>query len=131
MLTQSAAPLYICDRERLGSRTAVTNEFDNRYFLDDSILPSKDVLAREGIMQIVCVVPDESAKPSDDLRAYFRDLKKEGFSAIYGASATLPELKRFSFPEDTFDIQFSRWGYQRSDAGGFGRLIPEPSSSGG
>lgn len=130
-LTVNSPPLWVCDRGRLGNRAGKVREFDNRYYLDDSILPSADTLRRNGIQQIICMVPSAEDKPTLDLRAYFRDLRKENFGNIYGVALRDPNVELFRFPEDTFQVSFKQSGFRRSDAGGFGMLIPEPSSSGG
>jgi len=130
-LTTASMPLWICDRNRLGTRPGTIKEFDNRYFLDDSILPSADTLRRTGVEQIICMVPGRDDKPREDLCAYFRDLRRENFSAINGVALSDPQLQLFPFPEDVYNIKFKQSGFRRSDAGGFGILIPEPSSSGG
>lgn len=130
-LTVDSPPIWICDRNRLGTRQANIKEFDNRYFLDDSILPSPETLKKNGVEQIICVVPTAQDKPREDLCAYFRDLRKENFPQIFGAAFQDPSLNLFRFPEDVFTIDFKQSGFKRSDAGGFGMLIPEPSSSGG
>ena len=130
-LRPDSPPLLICDRLRLGTRPGSPREFDNRYFLDDSILPSGETLRRTGIRQIICVVPQREDQPRDDLRAYFRDLRREGFEAIFGAAWSDHGMETFSFPDSVFQVKFKQSGFRRSDAGGFGQLIPEPSSSGG
>ena len=130
-LTVDSPPIWLCDRNRLGTRQANVKEFDNRYYLDDSILPSPETLRKNGVEQIICVVPTSLDKPREDLCAYFRDLRKEGFNEIYGAAFQDPELSLFRFPETVFTIDFKQSGFKRNDAGGFGLLIPEPSSSGG
>jgi hypothetical protein len=126
-----APPLWICDSARFGVRRGRPNEFDNRYFLDDSILPSKQALAEAGVGHIICLVPSATVRPTQDLCAYFRDLRAEGFTNIHGAALDDPDLTPFNFHPDVFQIRFDRYGYVRSNAGGFGRLIPEPSSSSG
>jgi len=130
-LTPASPPLWVCDRNRLGERPAKVREFDNRYYLDDSILPAPETLRKNGIEQIVCVVPGPDDKPREDLCAYFRDLRKDGFLQIYGSAFTDPALALFRFPEAVFTIDFKQSGFKRNDAGGFGQLIPEPSSSAG
>ena len=130
-ISPQSSPVWVCDRDRLGDRAAKPREFDNRYYLDDSILPSPETLRKNGISQIVCVVPEASMMPRDDLRSYFRDLRKENFSAIYGASLQDSELGLFPVPSETFEINFKQNLLNRNDAGGFGVLVPEPSSSGG
>jgi len=130
-LRPDSPPVWVCDRARLGTRRGLPNEFDNRYFLDDSILPTAQTLVKAGISRIICVVPDPDQLPREDLRAYFRDLKNEGFNHIDGAALSDPNLTLFEFPSSLFEVNFKQWGFQRSNAGGFGRLIPEPSSSSG
>ncbi len=130
-LTPQSPPVWICDRNRLGTRQANIKEFDNRYYLDDSILPSADTLRKNGVEQIICVVPGIGDKPREDLCAYFRDLRKDNFHQVFGVAFQDPDLQEFRFPEDVFSIAFKQSGFRRSDAGGFGMLIPEPSSSGG
>lgn len=131
-LVPQSPPVYLCDRDRLGPGPARPRDFDNRYFLDDSILPSSETLRANHIQSILCVVPTSTDLPRDDLRAYFRDLTREGFGPIYGAAWNQPpDLRPFDFPPDAFNVTFSQSGYRRSDSGGFGQLVPEPSSSSG
>lgn len=129
-LAPGAPPLWICDRDRLGSRPGRPREFDNRYFLDDSILPSAEMLRSSGISRILCVVPETGDSPREDLSAYFRDLRTEGFVTIQGLGWADASVAPFSFAEPVFQIGFRQAGFRRADAGGFGQLIPEPSSSG-
>jgi hypothetical protein len=124
-------PVWICDRDRLGTRPGSPREFDNRYFLDDSILPGPEALRRAGITHIVCIVPEVTMNPLPDLHAYFEALRKEGFSDIHGAALSDPELRPFDFGPRSTPSHFKGQGYHRSDSGGFGRLIPEESSSSG
>jgi hypothetical protein len=124
-------PLWICDRDRLGHRPGRPQEFDNRYFLDDSLLPGPETLRRAGVQHIVCLVPDKHDSPIEDLHAYFRDLRQQGFHDIHTAALNDPEWQLFELAAAPSSLRFAASGFQRSAAGGFGRLIPEPSSSGG
>jgi hypothetical protein len=130
-LRVESPPLWICDRERLGTRRGGPHEFDNRYYLDDSLLPGAATLREAGIRHIVCVVPEATDGPVEDLAAYLAALRKDGFGDIHGVALSDPELRPFSFSPGSGSARFKRSGYQRSAAGGFGRLIPEESSSGG
>ena len=47
-LVDQSPPVYICDRNRLGTTPGRPRDFDNRYFLDDSILPSRSDERRVG-----------------------------------------------------------------------------------
>ena len=124
-------PVWICDRDRLGTRPGQPHEFDNRYFLDDSLLPGPEALRRSGIRQIICIVAEPTMRPLEDLHACFEQLRKEGFSEIHGAALSDPELRVFDFAPLPVPSRFQTEGYQRSASGGFGRLIPEQSSSSG
>ncbi len=130
-LTKDSPPLWVCDRNRLGASLPRPRDFDNRYYLDDSILPAPDTLKKNGIATILCIVPETTDMPCPDLRAYFRDLRKDGFLDIYGVAFRDPELTPFRFSDAVYTVNFKQSGFHRSDAGGFGTLIPEPSSSGG
>lgn len=130
-LTAASPPLWICDRDRLGTRPGNPHEFDNRYFLDDSLLPGPEALRRAGIQHIICLVPQGNLNPLEDLHAYFDALRKEGFAQIHGAALEDPELRPFEFGPAPTPSRFQGEGYQRSASGGFGRLIPEQSSSSG
>jgi hypothetical protein len=129
-LPASAPPMWICDRDRL-SQNPRPKVFDNRYYLDDSILPSPAILRREGIEHLVCVIPDRGSAPSRDLAAWFGDLMKAGFQSIWGAAADDPDLNAFQFHPNVLSVKFYGADFSRSNAGGFGSLVPEPGSSGG
>ncbi len=132
-LSASSPPVLIADNERLGYSMPKVNDFDNRYFLDDSILPSVEILRREKISGIVCLLSDELAVPSLDLCSYFRSLKTANFQPVYRCDVTDPSLTPRPFLTTEISEQFSpsKFDFSPSAAGGFGRLIPEPSSGGG
>jgi hypothetical protein len=126
-------PVLLADSERLGHRFPSPNDFDNRYFLDDSILPSLDILRRENIRGIVCLLQDDKATPSRDLCFYFRSLKQLGFSDLYRCDISDPSLDTRLFEDSEISEQFAetRFKFSKANAGGFGLLVPEPSSGGG
>lgn len=131
LLSANSPPLWICDRERLGTRVGRPMEFDNRYYLDDSLLPGPNSLKKAGINHILCMVPDAEQRPLDDIWAYFQELRNEGFHNIHGVSLQDPKLEPFEFSQTSVRSRFSTLKYQRSAAGGFGRLVPSESSSSG
>jgi hypothetical protein len=130
-LHPASPPIWVCDRERLGRGPGMPRDFDNRYFLDDSILPGPDALRKAGIRHVVCIVPEPWMHPLEDVQAYLEGLKREGFPEIHGAALNDPELRTFDFSPVGAPRRFAASSYQRSAAGGFGRLIPEESSSSG
>jgi hypothetical protein len=134
-----ATPVWICDATRLGTRDGEPGEFDNRYFLDDSILPPPRLLVREGIRRVVylsqgagipagATPPVGDAIPLVDLEGWFTDLLVTGIP-VFHASVTDP-----AFALDVFEAPVTRRTFQvarfrRSAAGGFGTEVPMPSES--
>jgi hypothetical protein len=136
-LGREAPPLWICDSERLGLRQGRPGEFDNRYFLDDSVLPGPGLLSRSGIRRVVYVTLwEEGARggsgdlPLRDLEAYLSDLLRAGFSVEHVA-LTDPEERLGPLASPRTPRRPPRSGFRRSAAGGFGTSVPEPSSGSG
>jgi len=139
-MASDAPPVWICDATRLGTRKGNPGEFDNRYYLDDSILPTPQVLARAGITRVVYLgwaggengadAPAlGSAVPLPDLVEWFTDLLGAGIEVLH-APIRDPELRLRPLQAPPKRPRFSTKGYKRSAAGGFGTEVPEPSSSG-
>jgi hypothetical protein len=125
-----APPLWICDSERLGAAPGAPGEFDNRYFLDDSILPGPGFLARAGIRRVVYLASGNTDIPILDLEECFSDLLAAGFPVDYALiSDPAFQLRPFSAPPTPRRPKTS--SFRRSAAGGFGTEVPEPSSGGG
>lgn len=126
-LLPGAPPVWLCDADRLSGSRPSPGRFDNRYFLDDTVLPGTAVLRGAGIGRIVVVKPEGGTALQKDVAAWLADRAKDGFE-VYAATADDPAL-------DLRAIQPAREHFpqvgSRADAGGFGTLIPEPSSSGG
>jgi hypothetical protein len=125
-------PVWVCDDTRLGTRSGVPNEFDNRYFLDDSILPGPEILHRAGITRVVYASPGQRAAQTADLTEYFQFLVTSGF-ALYRIG--LDDGQAWQSQPEPFQpivlTSVKKSGFFRSSAGGFGVPIPEPSSSSG
>jgi hypothetical protein len=123
-------PLWICDSERLGTRAGVPREFDNRYYLDDSILPGPGILRRAGIRKVIYLTLTGEQTPQLDLEAYFADLLAAGFPILH-AELMNPLREPTPFQLPTSPRRLKESDYHRSSAGGFGTEIPQPSSGGG
>ncbi|TVR64776.1 MAG: hypothetical protein EA422_05895 [Gemmatimonadales bacterium] len=139
-LATDAPPLWVCDAMRLGTRKGRPGEFDNRYYLDDSILPTPRVLRDAGIGRVVYLGwagdeegPDAPAAgphvPLADLVEWFSELLTGGIE-IQHVPVWDPELRPRPFQGSARRPRFSPKDYRRSAAGGFGTEVPEPSSSG-
>lgn len=138
-----APPVFMLDRARLGTRAPKPLDFDNRYFLMPTDLPSSQTLANAGIERLVYVRPQrtpEDATPAelDDVNGWLFDLQErvhvwtaEASLAQWGITEPVryaPAIRKTPFTTTT-DPSFR--GFRRNAAGGFGSLIPEPSSGGG
>ncbi len=139
-IATDAPPLWICDSTRLGTRRGRPGEFDNRYYLDDSILPAAKVLRRAGIRRVVYLGWDGSLDSDDapgptgevpvaDLVEWFTELLSDGVLVLH-CPVSDPDLRLRPFQAPPKRPRFSVRGYRRSAAGGFGTEVPEPSSSG-
>jgi hypothetical protein len=132
----------MADAARMGPATVKPRDFDNRYFLLETDLPSAASLAARGIERLVYVRP-ESAAPgeppdADDLNPWLHEASKRLRVDLARAA---PGEWRLGEPEPldakvrktpfstTRDPAFK--GFRRNAAGGFGVLVPEPSSGGG
>lgn len=128
-ITPDAPPVWICERERLGERPGRPLEFDNRYFLDDSVLPGPGVLRRHGLERVVYVVPTAADEPIADVVDYFGELLVAGIPVFrVGLDVADAPLMPFASPRGARPLV--RASYRRSAVGGFGTLVPEPSSGG-
>lgn len=124
--TTPAPPVWICDRDRLTGRAPVPTDFDNRYYLDDSLLPGTHYLRAHGIARVVIVV-DADAPLAADLAAWLNDRHADGV-AIARVVLGSPTLDAEPFvPPPAKPATPGR----RSDAGGFGVLVPVPSQGSG
>lgn len=78
-LPSDAPPALLCERERLRRFTERPDRvYDNRYGLLRSDLPAPAELAARGIASVVYVSPDFSRSESDDLNAWFMELRDAG-----------------------------------------------------
>ena len=136
-----APPVFMADAARMGSAVVKPRDFDNRYFLLETDLPSGAALASRGIERLVYVRPEApplGPPDADDLHGW---LHETGRRVRLHLARAAPDGWRLGEPEPlavtvrktpfttTRDPAFK--GYRRNAAGGFGVLVPEPSSGGG
>ncbi len=136
-LTPDATPVWLCDNRRLGDNipTPSPGTFDNRYYIDDSILPGISTLKRAGIRRIVHLNLNAKLEPLPDLVPLLINAHE---ASIELAQVALEDESSWSQPMP-MDVPFKRSlpmrSFRRTDMGGFGQMIPVPSegsySSGG
>jgi hypothetical protein len=128
-LEPASPPVWICDSERMGTTTPTPGEFDNRYFLDDSVLPGPVLLRGAGIRQVVYATLRGDEAPLADLDGFFKDLLTAGIPVLQvGLASPTRQPAPISLPAVP---RQPPTGFRRSGAGGFGQDVPQPSSGGG
>nr|WP_231384405.1 hypothetical protein [Thioalkalivibrio sp. ALE23] len=126
-----APPVWVCDARRLTHAEPEAGDYDNRYFIDDSILPGPERLRSAGIARVVHVAADADATPEDDLANWLHELYTAGFDT---ARMTLGDPETWVIPMPIIPApggSIAGRVNNRSDRGGFGQTISERGSSGG
>ncbi len=128
-LSPDAAPIWLCDSRRLGTsgRSPSPGTFDNRYYIDDSILPGVKTLKKGGIRRIVHFNEKLSSEPLPDLVPFILDAHNAGIAL---EKVSLDEESTWVRPQimkPPFKRRLPIRGFRRSDMGGFGQMVPVPS----
>lgn len=119
---------WLCDADRLGAQQGKPGQFDNRYYLEDGIIPGPNYLRERNISKIIYVTSPSGALKAD-LAVHLKAFEKAGFSvgrAIASDDGVLYGPDALDIPESTFNTV----GFFKSSAGGFGAPVPHPSSGG-
>lgn len=131
-LGESAPPMWLCDRDRLSDRARVPGRFDNRYILEDRLMPPVSLLRVAGIERVVCVVASVEAGPGLDLMVNLQEYAKAGLEvAQVGVSDAFEWAAPRPLPPKPADDKALRTLVRtmvRASGGGFGGFIPTPSS---
>ncbi len=119
---------WLCDAGRLGGRAGKPGEFDNRYYIEDSIMPGPNFLRARGITKVVYASSSSGALRAD-LGVHLHAYSKDG---LYVGQAVATEDGQLQGPEPMHlpEPSFKTTGFFRSSAGGFGAPVPHPSSGG-
>jgi hypothetical protein len=128
--TPRSPPLWIGDSQRLALPPGRPGDFDNRYYLEDALLPGAGLLRSAGIARVVYVTVEPADAPVIDLDGYFADLVTAGLPVFIVdlRDATLTPAAWTTRPTPRTPAAS---GFRRSAAGGFGSVVPQPSSGGG
>jgi hypothetical protein len=133
-LAPGAPPVWLCDRERFTGTKPSPRRFDNRYIIEDRLLPGSLLLRKSGIRKVIYLCPDGASLPSEDLRHYLDELQAKGFDVSVVATETeatwttpRPYVRKFASKTGWSPTSL---GLMRSSAGGFGDFVPPPSSGG-
>jgi hypothetical protein len=135
-LPPEAPPAFLVDALRSGvGQLRTPRRFDNRWAVLPQDFPSASLLLSRGVQRAL-LVQDRRDQPRDDLAHVLRrwqeagigvDVMEVGFSEG-PRPITVDKPSRFRW---LFYTALVIAGLRRNSAGGFGGLIPEPSSGGG
>lgn len=138
-LASSALPLWICDHDRISLIRPAPGRYDNRYIIEDRLLPGPRMLRAAGIHSLVYIKAAGAQSLPPDLVPYLTELQKNGFhlqSCSLDTAAGFTGVEPLSPPPPSgcltaLSASMSNpqmEGLMRSSAGGFGGYVPQPSS---
>ena len=119
---------WLCDNTRLGARVGKPGEFDNRYYIEDSLIPGPNYLRERGISKIVYITSPD-IKVQNDMKGHLHFLKTAGFDLYYAVAVDNGSIGGPK-PLSPEELTFNTTGFFRSSAGVFGAPVPHPSSGG-
>jgi hypothetical protein len=125
---QPAPVAWLCDSQRLGTRKGNPGEYDNRYYIEDAVMPGPNYLRERGIVRIV-YLGAEGRPVSPDLAEHLLEYRRKGFvtaGAVLSAEGEWSPLRELELAA----TRFNRTGYLLAAGGGFGATVPHPSSGG-
>ncbi|HET9227537.1 MAG TPA: hypothetical protein VFR31_12775 [Thermoanaerobaculia bacterium] len=138
MIASEAPPAFLLDARRLEPSTAAApGKFDNRWVVFPQDFPSANFLLSRGIRQVIVLQSDSlHDKPRLDLAHVLRRWQEAGLQLYVqdpdGQQAPRPlTVDRPSSFRSLFYRALTLVGMRRNSAGGFGSVIPVPSSSSG
>lgn len=138
VLPADAPPAFLLDARRLDpSATAAPGKFDNRWVVFPQDFPSANFLLSRGIRQVIVLQTDSlQGKPRLDLTHVLLRWQEAGIllyaqdpDGQYGPQPL--QVERPSAFRSLFYRALTLAGLRRNSAGGFGSIIPVPSSSSG
>jgi hypothetical protein len=141
-LPLAAPPAFLLDSGRRPAVAPAPGRFDNRWIVFPQDFPSANFLKSQGIDQVVLLQESNQPQPQEDLAHVLRRWQEAGIGLfISSVNRTLEgsfagELRSLSVerPSRFRSLWYSalaRAGLRRNSAGGFGSVVPHPSSGAG
>ncbi len=130
-LPADAPPAFLLDRERMNGRP-MPGQLDSRWVVFPQDFPSATALRARAITRVI--LKSDGGEVAEDLAHVLLDWKREGlplFVAVAGRPLDALEVKEPPRYRSLLRRAAVLMGLRRSSAGGFGGIIPLPSSSGG
>lgn len=138
VIPADAPPAFLLDAKRLEpGTTAAPGKFDNRWVVFPQDFPSASFLLSRNIRRVVVLQADSlQGKPRLDLAHVLLRWREAGIELYVqdpdGSFGPQPmQVDRPSSFRSLFYRALTLVGLRRNSAGGFGSIIPQPSSSSG
>jgi hypothetical protein len=138
-LPMDAPPAFLVDSRRMNTDVPMLpGNFDNRYIVLPQDFPSGGFLRNHGINRVIWIrtAPGEARPGStkEDLHHVLRRWQEAGLEVLEFHPGDL-EARRIEIPKPSmfgnlFHRAIAMMGLRRNSAGGFGAIIPHPSSGG-
>lgn len=134
-LLADAPPAFLIDSRRLLDQTHATpGKYDNRWLVFPQDFPSANFLLSRQIRRVLLL--HEKTEPQEDLAHVLLRWQEAGIEIVDASPTTsgfarpLEVRRPSSFRALAYRV-FSLLGLRRNSAGGFGGIVPQPSSSSG
>jgi hypothetical protein len=131
-----APPAFLLDARRMKpDRVPNPGIFDNRWLVFPQDFPSASFLKASGITRVI-VLQSDDGQPADDLRHVLLRWQEQGLQIFIKprrdpSPPTPIEITRPSQFRSIWRYFLATLGLRRNSAGGFGSIVPQPSSGGG
>lgn len=133
-LHADAPPAFLLDSRRKGVVKPPPGSFDNRWMVFPQDFPSAAALASLGINRAL-LITDHDGPIDEDLAHVLHRWQLAGIAiARLSVHGDRPSQVTVSKPRGYglwFQAMMARLGFKRNAAGGFGSVVPSPSSSSG
>ncbi len=135
-LPSEAPPAFLLDSRRRSRIPPAPGRFDNRWIVFPQDFPSASFLASQAIERAVLLQEDIQAQPQEDLAHVLRRWQQAGIPIFVGGVTSAGSAQPLTVdPPKRFGWLWYRalalMGLRRNSAGGFGSVVPQPSSGAG
>ncbi len=124
---QQGAPVWMCDSRRLIPREMEEGEYDNRYFIDPSLLPTAAMFQRQGITRAVYWRSQASDSYLEDIAWWFAELEAAGITVL---RVDLDDPQTWVAPRKPVlppaVMEYEGPSFYQSKSGGFGAYFVDP-----
>lgn len=131
-----APPVFLLDSRRRTQVSLTPGRYDNRWVVFPQDFPSANFLKSQGITRAILLQSDPSLKPQEDLVHVLMRWQEGGIAltACGVEETSVPQPVVVQKPGHFRALYYTAMalmGLRRNSAGGFGSIIPQPSSGAG